>query len=181
MKPACLAVGLTILIMALSTAAQVKDTNKDNGKKENDYNPAPWVGQIEGQNRFTVLKQWNDEAVLDRETGLLWERSPSNAPAGNWYGAYNTCLGKTIGGRWGWRRPAFEELASLVATTSAIPTLPIQHPFANVPGEFLSATTQLAGNNALAIQFGIGAIAREKSTPGRVWCVRGGHGFEGQS
>jgi hypothetical protein len=72
-----------------------------------------WDKQIEGQSRFVVLKQWDDEAVLDKETGLVWERSPSTAAVGNWFGASNTCLGKTVGGRWGWRLPAFEELARL--------------------------------------------------------------------
>ena len=140
-----------------------------------------WDTRIDGPNRFVVLKDFNDQAVLDRETGLVWERSPDPAPIANWYGAYNTCLGKTIGGRWGWRLPAFEELASLVATTSAIPTLPNQHPFNNVPGEFLTATTHLAAapSFVLAINFGAHAIARDKANPGRVWCVRGGRGFEG--
>jgi hypothetical protein len=142
-----------------------------------------WDQRIEGANRFTVLKDWNSEAVLDKETGLGGERSPSLTRASTWYGGYNICLGKVVAGRMGWHLPTFEELASLVATTSLGPELPTVHPFNNVPGEFLTATTHLTDpSHALTIAFGGSTHARPKSDPdpARVWCVRGGQGFEGR-
>jgi hypothetical protein len=36
-----------------------------------------WSQKIPAKQRFVVLKQFNCEAVLDRETQLVWERSPS--------------------------------------------------------------------------------------------------------
>ena len=68
-----------------------------------------------------------------------------------------------------------------VCRTGLLLILSTQHPFTNVPGEFLTATTHLSDPaNVLAIAFGANAIARAKTDPGRVWCVRGGQGFEGR-
>jgi hypothetical protein len=58
--------------------------------------------------RFTVLKAFGGEAVLDKETGLVWEQSPSPTPI-NWGGAGNACIGRKTGGRLGWRLPALQK------------------------------------------------------------------------
>ena len=58
-------------------------------------------------------------AVLDKETGLVWEKSPdTNTRDGDAAWAY--CVEKTVGSRKGWRLPTVEELASLVNPTSRI-------------------------------------------------------------
>ena len=41
-------------------------------------NPS-WDQQIPAGQRFIVLSNWNNAAVLDRETGLVWERSPTGS------------------------------------------------------------------------------------------------------
>ena len=53
-------------------------------------------------------------AVLDRETGLVWERSPSMELT-TWHVAHVRCNEfVTLGSRLGWRLPTVNELASLV-------------------------------------------------------------------
>ncbi len=94
--------------------------------------------------RFRVLKAFDNEAVLDRETGLIWERSP-NKEAVLWPNARLMCAQKAIAGRGGWRLPTFNELTSLVDPSIKkpnAPRLPARHPFVNVqPASYWSATS----------------------------------------
>src|SRR5437660_5376822 len=85
--------------------------------------------------RFIVLSNFASAAVLDRETGLVWERSPgdtnndgivNNSDALDWVDARIHCADKSVGGRKGWRLPSVTELASLVdpSVSSSALTLP---------------------------------------------------------
>src|SRR5262245_54159931 len=88
-------------------------------------NPS-WDQQIPATQRFIVLSNWNNEAVLDRETGLVWERSPG--ATANWQDALALChTERHAGNRLGWRVPAVEELGSLIDRTQN-PPLPVGHP-----------------------------------------------------
>lgn len=102
-----------------------------------------WDKKIDASERFQVLKAFKNDAVLDRETGLVWERSPSTDTFA-WENARLYCAQKAVGGRGGWRLPAFNELASLVDPTiidPAVPRLPKGHPFRDVQaGDYWSAT-----------------------------------------
>ena len=62
--------------------------------------------------RFIVLSNFSSAAVLDRETGLVWEQSPSPSPA-TWLFAQIICLFSVTGGREGWHLPTVQELTSL--------------------------------------------------------------------
>ena len=43
--------------------------------------PEPaWDRKLPAATRFLVLTDWNNEAVLDKETGLVWERTPDSLP-----------------------------------------------------------------------------------------------------
>jgi len=136
--------------------------------------------------RFIVLLNWGSAAVLDRETGLVWEQSPTTMFTFTWLNAQIHCNQLTVGNRKGWRLPTLQELASLVdgdpANTSS-PRLPAGHPFSNVQSFYWSATTfaSVAGF-AWGVNFNSGnADTFSKSvTVVFAWCVRGGQGVDPQ-
>jgi hypothetical protein len=59
-----------------------------------------WDRRIDNARRFQLLKEFSNEAVLDRETGLVWERRPSTASVA-WLNARLLCAQKAVGGRAG--------------------------------------------------------------------------------
>ena len=130
--------------------------------------------------RFVVLSDWNNEAVFDRQTGLVWERSP-NVSFSNWSGAHKRCDNLVLGNHKGWRLPTIEELASLVdpSVPSPGPTLPAGHPFTVASSFYWSATTDISNNaNAWGVGFNVGDVGSGlKSTIDYVWCVRDGDGM----
>lgn len=96
-----------------------------------------WNRTLPTEARFIVLANFNSEAVLDQDTGLLWERSPSTART-DWKAARSSCLNKAIGGRRGWRLPSIVELTSLLdpSVQDSEAMLPAGHPFLNNPAGF---------------------------------------------
>jgi hypothetical protein len=147
-----------------------------------------WDNKItNASSRFKVLSDFNNEAVLDKETGLVWEKVPATGAGINWWAARDTCANKTVGGRKGWRLPSVVELSSLVDPANSNPALPTGHPFTiTPPANYWSATT-IAGDagdagdaasvaEAWFVVFGLGNVFdRHKSgTDSQVWCVRGG-------
>jgi hypothetical protein len=139
-----------------------------------------WDKVVVGKKRFRLLNGFNNEAVLDTETGRVWEQSPS-ANTFNWWSALGRCYDLQVGGRKGWRLPTIEELASLTDTSQS-PALPPGHPFGFV-NTFLywSATTDAESTGAAwVVNFGNGEVGGfGKTDPGHVWCVRGGQGING--
>ena len=134
--------------------------------------------------RFVVLANWNSEAVLDRETGLVWEKVP-DAFERTWRDASLHCAAERHAGRFGWRLPTLQELGSLYEKTPpGFPALPSGHPFTvqvNVP--HWSATTSVdAGSLAWVVNFegGFFGDTVTKSLSHRAWCVRGGQGVDPQ-
>ena len=84
--------------------------------------------------RFTLIL--NGNAVLDKKTGLVWERSP-HTEARNWSSALSHCATKNVGGRKGWRVASSSELPNLLDPDNpdGNPDLPVGHPFRNVQGD----------------------------------------------
>ena len=126
--------------------------------------------------RFDVLLRFDDEAVLDHETQLVWEQAPSTTTV-LWSAARISCANKVVSGRMGWRLPTFYELASLVDADEPSPSLPPNHPFDDVAGVAYWASTTHVLNDDFAwhVNFGIPDLSvSSKVALLRVWCVRGG-------
>lgn len=150
------------------------------------YATPSWDQTIPAKLRFVVLTNMNSQAVLDQETGLVWEQMPTSIFLQNylWEDAQTHCNQLTTGNRMGWRLPTIQELASLVDPSVALPALPIGHPFSNVQSAaYWSATTDATNAlNAWALGFASGGVAplTKASTFNYVWCVRGGKGVDPQ-
>ncbi|MDN3515004.1 MAG: DUF1566 domain-containing protein [Candidatus Brocadia sp.] len=84
--------------------------------------------KLEASKRFEVVL--NGEAVLDKETGLVWEKSPEVIQIHHGTDEiYEYVCDKEVEGRKGWRIPSVYELASLIDTKQQNPSLPKGHPF----------------------------------------------------
>lgn len=140
-----------------------------------------WDQKIVNVNqRFVILSAFDDEAVLDKETQLVWQRASTGVifwTYGDATGSHeSTCLQAATGGRKGWRIPSIHELNSLFVNG----VLPAGHPFINIKtglGEHYWSSTlkQDEPGVAYGVDFnGAGTnIVRLASGPARLWCVRG--------
>jgi hypothetical protein len=142
------------------------------------YATPSWDQKLPDATRFVVLLDWNSEAVLDRETGLVWEQSPTIMTL-PWIGALNQCVNRTIGNRKGWRLPSMPELASLIDPSVAVPgpALTPGHPFLNVNLSLYWPASADADNPTFAWFVGFldgGVDTGGKALNNRIWCVRGG-------
>jgi hypothetical protein len=149
------------------------------------YATPSWDQSLPASTRFIVLSNFNNQAVLDRETGLVWERSPSLS--GSWAVVSAQCIARTNGGRFGWRLPTIQELGSLLdPTATSLPPLPAGHPFIGIsglgqfwsatesvlfPGDYYFALWDVSDVSTLVVQ--LHGVAANKSTLSG-WCVRGG-------
>ncbi len=147
------------------------------------YVPPSWDRTLSTRTRFTVLSNMASNAVLDRETGLVWERSPRTTRV-TWPDAQFHCNDLAVGNRKGWRLPRLAELESLLDFSEAS-RLPAGHPFA-VPRPvglgpiFWSATAYADNTRAVTavivrptpLDYNVAAL--DKSERLFVWCVRGG-------
>ncbi len=142
-----------------------------------------WDRNMPVANRFVVLTNWGSQAVLDKETGLVWERSPLitthpwDLSAGFSKSALVQCTSRTTGGRKGWRLPSVHELASLVDPANSNPSLPTGHPFTVLSSGYWSATALAVDpTRAWFVLFFAGDESTGAKSNGLLaWCVRGGN------
>lgn len=156
--------------------------------------PVDWVPATNP--RFAVFDpstpaDETDDLVLDRETGLIWQRSPTGGSF-TWWEARDEGFNHDTPylKRKGWRLPAVEELTTL-AHSYVNPSLPAGHPFVNVESNsywtstshylYYPVTVNLSRTNyAHVVHFNNGAAGwEEKMETNPVWLVRGGRGHDG--
>lgn len=142
-----------------------------------DQIPPTWSQKLDASERFELVL--DGEAVLDKETGLVWERSPEATPR-TLDKACLYCYQKVVGGRMGWRLPSIEELTSLIDPNVSNPALPGGHPFSGVQSASYWSSTTAANSDSggLFVGFFFGAVKGPlaKNHGCYAWCVRGGHG-----
>jgi hypothetical protein len=187
MRHALLRIGIVPVIVAIiflvAHNASSAPPNKPSGPSSTATQN--WDTVLPADQRFTVLPGFNNQAVRDNETGLVWERTPNGTQA--WEDAIRTCWLRQVGGRMGWHLPMIDELASLVDPTIPAPgpALPPGHPFQNVQSgglfesAYWSSTTDVRSaflpTQAWEVRFFDGTTGDSgKSGTRHVWCVRGG-------
>jgi hypothetical protein len=73
----------------------------------------PWSRKLAPADRFELVL--DDEGVLDKETGIVWARSPFLLSTGfSFEGARSKVSLSAIGGRAGWRLPTRTEITTIV-------------------------------------------------------------------
>jgi hypothetical protein len=120
----------------------------------------------------------NSEGVLDRETGLVWDREPTEGTT-DWDSAIRSCHDRDRGNRLGWRLPSVAELLSLLDTQTA-DGLPDGHPFV-VPisgDKFWSSTRNTASaGRSMRVDISDASVVDDLVATGHgLWCVRGAGG-----
>jgi hypothetical protein len=153
----------------------------------------PWNQVLAGEQRFVLLSQFVDEAVLDKETGLTWQKSSTETfdilPLTSHY-----CANVTVGNRRGWRLPTLQELKSVTDLSESSPTLTAGHPFVNVDltRSYWSSTVTLNDPGFVwTMAFNVGEVTRARACAGATcagvppveraaWCRRGGSGAGAQ-
>lgn len=160
------------------TWSQLLSTN--NGDSPSNCNSSRFGCLFFGCTAFPCA--WTNHAVLDKETGLVWELVPDTTNR-TWPDAVKYCLQKKVALKMGWRLPSASEFSSLV--DAATQRIAAPNPFpAGVDNNGYWTTTESPsspGYRAKGLANGTTGTYLfdfpEEGTFGhRAWCVRGGNG-----
>jgi len=126
--------------------------------------------------RFEVA----DSAVLDRQTGLHWQRqADGGGQPVDWAGAFKTvaALNRRRPNGWNdWRLPSIAELESLIDLGRHSPALTSGHPFRGLEAFYWSSTTSAYETRyawTLYLQDGALGVGFKPRAEFFVWAVRG--------
>jgi hypothetical protein len=137
--------------------------------------PPSWSKKIDGAGRFKILKAFDDLAVLDKETGIVWEKTATTA--GTWRNAFRICALRNTGGRMGWRMPSLEELLTLVDPNETSPAMPDGAPFENVLGTAFWTANEEQADPTLAVTVNLDVFilnsVPKSGVSRKVLCARG--------
>ena len=100
-----------------------------------------WDKALPAAQRFVLLAAFNNDAVRDNNTGLVWEESPQSAPA-TWNGARFMCINKNVGGQKGWplrARPSYRATRFSISSRPGIGRRRRVPKMPPTPGSYTSA------------------------------------------
>jgi hypothetical protein len=168
---------LLTTVNSLQTTANNLQSQVNGMQSQLDHIPRAWSQTVPAAQRFVLAL--GGAGVLDRETGLVWERSPDPFVR-SWETANLLCNRESLGDRLGWRMPTVQELASLVDPTNpnGNPDLPAGHPFDlnAVQSSAYWTATAVDADHAWIVNFNVSGVgSAPKSLTAYFWCVRGGH------
>ncbi len=166
--------GLGLLVYSMRGSETISPNSKDAVIGEVIRN---WQQAHPAENRFFLLAAFNDGAVLDKETGLIWELSPEPTRV-TWNEARMTCGQRKTGGQKGWRLPSPAEMRSLVgpAVDAPGPNISPGHPFLNIqPTSYWTVVPEdnLPSYARYLDAFLGNVLSFIKIYTFPVWCVRG--------
>jgi hypothetical protein len=147
-----------------------------------DQQKPTWDKIIPTAQRF--VDALDGTATLDKETGLVWQKTPSQTMV-TWDEANSGCANTKTGGRYGWRLPAVHELLSLMEPSGNIMLLPAN--VFSLPTQIMFWTTSpylsaLDSYYTAFLHYWSGPVdngaltmgGSQKSSKFNFWCVRGG-------
>ena len=147
------------------------------------YATPSWDQTLLATQRFIVLSNFNNEAVLDRETGLVWQKDPGtqNFFQASWFVAQDECA-KAIGGRFGWRLPAAEELSTLWDPSTGQIFSGAPFSLGQLTAFWTTTTSGQTPTEAFVVQSASNPefiiTISDKPMAHNVWCVRGHQGSQ---
>jgi len=181
----------TVIISSIAGDLQPSAPPAPTMKTLNEIPPS-WSQTLPGASRYTLVL--NDDAVLDKETGLVWQQDPA-AVLRTWNQAIQRCYDAGTGRRAGWRLPTVSEMGSLFGDWDGSHAISAGHPFSipdlnNCAGVVCQFWTSTSVENDVTKAYTVrieiisgtwrAADAENKTDDFRAWCVRGGSGHVGQ-
>jgi hypothetical protein len=172
------AVFAAAMVMNFGPAEAKGDRGERNGASDDELRA--WDRKIDDpEQRFEMLDDFHGQAVLDRETDLVWQQAPGLGLALQSVAA-RACPQLSVDNRFGWRLPTVQELATLVdPSVSPGPKVPAGHPFSNVGDKFWTNSLHpFSSSQVYIVDFATGAVEFGQTTQQVLpfWCVRGGIG-----